>query len=86
MNTPSIIWKAEQKKICTKIGDKAERVSDLFLFPWNDFKVKICKFELGLTQCAEKHDACCQKTSPSNWMSQAACQRCQNHSNLKLNS
>jgi hypothetical protein len=43
-------WKSEQREICTKIGDRTELVPGLFLFPWDDCKVKRSKEELGLTE------------------------------------
>jgi len=36
------------------IGDKAERIPALFLFPQRDCKVTICEFELGKTQKCSK--------------------------------
>jgi len=32
------------------IGDRAERIPALFLFPHRECKVTICEFELGKTQ------------------------------------
>jgi hypothetical protein len=36
------------------IGDKAERIPALFLFPHRECKVTICEFELGKTQKRSK--------------------------------